>query len=163
VPPPSQGALPALEEYDDDDGAAADASADAGANMSDLVNPYGVPAWGYMPYAMFGGYPGHVFPYGHPYGYPMGADAAQAQSQSEGASTPSDWKPPLPALGYGAPLGFLHSFHVETRDMGTVTPDFRTFTKIGYEGRLSVVSESKVHTSGVQRYLVQFTWRSKPG
>ncbi|CAE8621811.1 unnamed protein product, partial [Polarella glacialis] len=28
---------------------------------------------------------------------------------------------------------------------------------VGYEGRLSVVSESRVHNDGIQRYLVQFT------
>merc|ERR1712190_2803 len=53
--------------------------------------------------------------------------------------------------------GFLHSFHQETLDMGQVNPDFRMFTKVGYEGRLSVVSESQVHTNGCHRYLVQFT------
>ncbi|CAE7028254.1 unnamed protein product [Symbiodinium sp. CCMP2592] len=41
--------------------------------------------------------------------------------------------------------------------MGIVQPDFRQFTKVGYEGRLSVVSESQVHQDGLQRYLVQFT------
>lgn len=42
--------------------------------------------------------------------------------------------------------------------MGHVSPDFRSFCKVGYEGRLSVVSESKVHddSEGVLRYLVQF-------
>ena len=54
--------------------------------------------------------------------------------------------------------------------MGIVQPDFRQFTKagvlpgdhrgfhasqVGYEGRLSVVSESQVHQDGLQRYLVQ--------
>merc|ERR1719181_1233315 len=41
--------------------------------------------------------------------------------------------------------------------MGTVSQDFRTFSKVGYEGRLSVVSESRVHADGVQRFLVQFS------
>jgi len=41
--------------------------------------------------------------------------------------------------------------------MGTVTPDFRSFTKVGFEGRLSVVSEREVHHGGVHRYLVQFS------
>ncbi|OLQ07836.1 hypothetical protein AK812_SmicGene8705 [Symbiodinium microadriaticum] len=45
----------------------------------------------------------------------------------------------------------------ETKGMGIVQPDFRQFTKVGYEGRLSVVSESQVHQDGLQRYLVQFT------
>lgn len=63
----------------------------------------------------------------------------------------------LPPLGLGAPIGLLHDFHQETRNMGAVMPDFRQFTKVGYEGRLSVISESRVHTDGVHRYLVQFT------
>merc|ERR1719440_928997 len=62
----------------------------------------------------------------------------------------------MPDLGSGPPLGIQHSFHQETRNMGNVSPDFRHFTKVGYEGRLSVVSESRVHDDGVQRYLVQF-------
>lgn len=41
--------------------------------------------------------------------------------------------------------------------MGKATADFRQFTKVGFEGRLSVVSESQVHEGGLQRYLVQFT------
>eukprot|EP00438_Fugacium_kawagutii_P009148 Skav206189 [mRNA] locus=scaffold1844:147390:148169:- [translate_table: standard] len=53
--------------------------------------------------------------------------------------------------------GSKHSFHQETKGMGLVRPDFRQFTKVGYEGRLSVVSESQVHQDGLQRYLVQFT------
>merc|ERR1719162_2099410 len=64
----------------------------------------------------------------------------------------------MPPLGTGPPLGCLHNFHQETRNMGAVSPDFRHFTKVGYEGRLSVVSESKVHEDkeGVLRYLIQF-------
>uniref|UniRef100_A0A7S2VH73 Uncharacterized protein n=1 Tax=Zooxanthella nutricula TaxID=1333877 RepID=A0A7S2VH73_9DINO len=80
------------------------------------------------------------------------------------ASAPSDWPGHAgggladpPALGTGPPLGMLHAFHPETREMGIVAPDFRTFSKVGYEGRLSVVSEKEVHTDGVQRYLVQFS------
>lgn len=53
--------------------------------------------------------------------------------------------------------GTKHTFHQETKGMGMVRPDFRQFTKVGYEGRLSVVSESQVHQDGLQRYLVQFT------
>jgi len=52
--------------------------------------------------------------------------------------------------------GFVHSFHREVHAMGSVSEDFRRFTKEGYEGRLSVVSESRVHDGGVHRYLVQF-------
>lgn len=64
--------------------------------------------------------------------------------------------PSVPPLGSGPPIGCRHSFHQETRNMGHVDPAFRHFTKVGYEGRLSVVSESQVHDDGVQRYLVQF-------
>jgi len=60
-------------------------------------------------------------------------------------------------LCIGPPVGRRHSFHQETKGMGIVQPDFRQFTKVGYEGRLSVVSESQVHQDGLQRYLVQFT------
>jgi len=63
----------------------------------------------------------------------------------------------VPELGEGPPLGSRHRFHQETKDMGIVSPDFRQFTKVGYEGRLSVVSESRVHNEGKHRYLVQFT------
>lgn len=58
----------------------------------------------------------------------------------------------------GAPFGMLHSFHKETRGFGTVSPDFRIFTKgQDYEGRLSVLSGSSVQKGGVHRYLMQFT------
>jgi len=63
---------------------------------------------------------------------------------------------PQPSMGRIPPFGNLHSFHPETRDMGEASADMRCFTKVGYEGRLSVVSESRVHNGGVQRYLVQF-------
>jgi len=62
-----------------------------------------------------------------------------------------------PALGFGLPVGALHRFHEEACNMGQVSPDFRSFTKLGYEGRLSVVAESQIHLDGVHRYLVQFT------
>jgi len=82
----------------------------------------------------------------------------QGYAAFQQASAPSDWRPPeLPELGSGAPIGVLHSFHQEARDMGQVNNDFRMFTKVGFEGRLSVVSESRVHTDGLHRYLVQFS------
>jgi len=87
-------------------------------------------------------------------------DAAAAAAKAQEAAIAA-WQaamfPPPPPLGQGPPIGMLHSFHQETRDMGVVTPDFRQFTKVGYEGRLSVVSEREVHTDGKHRYLVQFT------
>jgi hypothetical protein len=92
--------------------------------------------------------------------YPMGGyDANQMLQAAEAGreeSAPSDWRPALPALGTGPCLGYSHHFHQETRNMGTISEDYRQFTKVGYEGRLSVVSESQVHDNGMQRYLVQF-------
>lgn len=55
------------------------------------------------------------------------------------------------------PVGLLHRFHQETNEMGVISPDFRTFTKMGYEGRLTLVTEAAVHSNGVHRYLVQFS------
>mmetsp|Transcript_31257 Transcript_31257/g.57188 ORF Transcript_31257/g.57188 Transcript_31257/m.57188 type:complete len:476 (-) Transcript_31257:71-1498(-) len=56
------------------------------------------------------------------------------------------------------PVGTLHRFHKESTGFGTVSEDFRVFTKSHtYEGRLSVLSESEVHRGGIHRYLVQFT------
>lgn len=109
-------------------------------------------AWGFPnPYDMYGGY-GAMYPFPP---YPQAVDeAAGTAVAAQEDSAPSDWHPP--ALGSGPPVGALHSFHQETRDMGQVSADFRTFTKVGYEGRLSVVSESRVHTDGMHRYLVQF-------
>jgi len=54
-------------------------------------------------------------------------------------------------------MGREHSFHPEVSKMGSVRDDFREFRKEGFEGRLSVVSESRVHTRGCHRFLVQFT------
>merc|ERR1712008_340514 len=62
----------------------------------------------------------------------------------------------LPTMGSGLPFGTLHSFHEEVSNMGQVSPNFRLFTKVGYEGRLSVLAESQIHVDGVHRYLVQF-------
>merc|ERR1719161_2436830 len=72
------------------------------------------------------------------------------------SSAPSAFSPP-PPLGEAPAVGMLHYFHNECRTMGQVDPNFRSFSKAGYEGRLSVVSESQVRDKGVQRYLVQFT------
>jgi len=115
------------------------------------ANPYmaGMPGMPFMmpgmPYMMPGMYdPSWMYQMPAAKGVGKGNDAkGQAQAQ-------------VPALGAGPPLGYTHSFHQETRNMGNISPDFRQFTKIGYEGRLSVVTESQVHTDGVQRYLVQF-------
>jgi len=67
--------------------------------------------------------------------------------------------PELPQLGQDLPWGVQHTFHQEVEDMGAVAEGHRQFTKVGYEGRLSLVSESEVHHAegGIQRYLVQFS------
>lgn len=128
----------------------------------------GLSPWVYAPqYTMFNGF-GNVYPpfaFDRAAGMAVGAAACAVAppplraEEGHEESVPSDWRRPAqtPALPAGPPIGMLHSFHQETRDMGAVTPDFRQFTKVGYEGRLSVVSESQVHTDGVHRYLVQFT------
>lgn len=54
-------------------------------------------------------------------------------------------------------FGKLHHFHVETRGTGELSGDCRTFTKKEYQGRLSVITEAEVHSSGVTRHVVQFT------
>eukprot|EP00434_Breviolum_minutum_P031333 symbB.v1.2.027706.t1/scaffold2863.1/size68590/9 len=76
------------------------------------------------------------------------ASAASGRNTEEAEKMPSN---------VSLPLGNKHSFHQETKGMGMVRPDFRQFTKVGYEGRLSVVSESQVHQDGLHRYVVQFT------
>jgi len=146
------------------------AAGPGGVMMSGCGYPAMMAPWGYMtPYGMPGWehYPAGMFP---TVGYHMpgasGATAALPPSAQQEAdpeeSAPSDESarlsapPAVPPLGAGPPVGVLHSFHKETRNMGTVSADFRQFTKVGYEGRLSVVSESRVHTDGVHRYLVQF-------
>eukprot|EP00434_Breviolum_minutum_P010457 symbB.v1.2.009222.t1/scaffold582.1/size184522/8 len=57
----------------------------------------------------------------------------------------------------GPQFSFHHRFHPETAKMGLVSPDQRTFTKEQYMGRLSVITEDRVHREGsVNRYAVQF-------
>merc|ERR1719174_3688822 len=88
---------------------------------------------------------------------PMPPTAGQHKgSKSSESSAASSFMPPLPELGVAPPMGYNHRFHNECRNMGRVSPDFRQFSKEGYEGRLSLVSENQVHDKGVQRYLVQF-------
>lgn len=55
------------------------------------------------------------------------------------------------------PLGSLHQFHPKCASTGYLSDDRRTFTKRTSAGRLSIISESEVHYSGVLRYAVQFT------
>mmetsp|Transcript_18 Transcript_18/g.43 ORF Transcript_18/g.43 Transcript_18/m.43 type:complete len:730 (+) Transcript_18:45-2234(+) len=73
--------------------------------------------------------------------------------QMAGAESSSCSSGPSASLTFGS----LHSFHSEFSTMGQLRSDARQFTKQAYEGRLSVISESQVHTGGVHRYLVQFS------
>lgn len=110
-------------------------------------NPYGMPTWDSM------------MPFGLEHTIEGGEEMAndgQQDSLPSALRETSELDAMLPPLGEGPPIGNLHSFHQETKDMGIVTHDFRQFTKVGYEGRLSVVSESRVHNDAT-RYLVQFT------
>jgi len=61
------------------------------------------------------------------------------------------------ASSWAAPFGNEHRFHSEVSTMGSVRDNFRSFTKVGFEGRLSVVSESQVKTGGFHRFCVQFS------
>lgn len=65
--------------------------------------------------------------------------------------------PPQAASCMRPSFGNLHHFHVESRGTGELSGDCRTFTKKEYQGRLSVITEAEVHTSGVTRHVVQFT------
>jgi len=135
--------------------ALANASVDGAAGAPAYVGggmpgfPHGM-MWPYMPAMMPGMFdPSLMYQMQQPGKGAAGSDGHEASASSELSYRP-------PALGTGPPLGYTHSFHQETRGMGNVSHDFRQFTKVGYEGRLSVVSESQVHDDGVQRYLVQF-------
>jgi hypothetical protein len=54
-------------------------------------------------------------------------------------------------------FGQLHHFHDEALSSGVLSDDRREFTKTKYMGRLSVITEDKVRTSGLHKYVVQFT------
>jgi hypothetical protein len=58
--------------------------------------------------------------------------------------------PDLPPIGD-------HRWHDESSSMGTLTVGMKEFTKVEYDGRLSMVTESLVHREGTQRYLVYIT------
>ncbi|CAE8663989.1 unnamed protein product, partial [Polarella glacialis] len=56
------------------------------------------------------------------------------------------------------PFGHTHRFHAKAAAMGMLSKDYRSFTKKQHKGgRLSIISESRVHFGGVMRYAVQFT------
>lgn len=54
-------------------------------------------------------------------------------------------------------MGTTHRFHQKNSNMGMLSSDARTFTKKYNKGRLSIVSENKVHFQGTVRYSLQFT------
>lgn len=47
-----------------------------------------------------------------------------------------------------------HYWHGESSSMGKLSANMKEFTKLEYDGRLSMVTESVVHKSGAHRYLV---------
>lgn len=57
----------------------------------------------------------------------------------------------------GPTFGNLHHFHLESRGTGELSEDCRTFTKKEYQGRLSVITEAEMHSSGITRHVIQFT------
>jgi len=61
------------------------------------------------------------------------------------------------SAGSELPFGAQHRFHDETSAMGWLSADARHYTKMGYEGHLSIVTENRVHSAGLLRYAVQFT------
>lgn len=63
------------------------------------------------------------------------------------------WQPTTPV---GIPFGTKHRFHDETTKMGSLSEDYREFTKRAFKDRLSLVTESDIHTQGVLRYALQF-------
>lgn len=57
----------------------------------------------------------------------------------------------------GHAFGNEHHFHLESRGTGELSEDCRTFTKKEYQGRLSVITEAEMHSSGITRHVIQFT------
>ncbi|CAK8989475.1 Uncharacterized protein SCF082_LOCUS1826, partial [Durusdinium trenchii] len=57
----------------------------------------------------------------------------------------------------GPAFGCAHRFHPKNSSMGVLSADARSFTKRYNKGRLSIISENKVHFKGTVRYAVQFT------
>jgi len=68
-----------------------------------------------------------------------------------------DWQSDADLWPSERPFGNLHTLHPEAKHMGLVSADMRQFTKEEFDGRLSIVTESEVHTGGTMRYAVQFT------
>eukprot|EP00929_Paragymnodinium_shiwhaense_P045199 TRINITY_DN23120_c0_g1_i1.p1 TRINITY_DN23120_c0_g1~~TRINITY_DN23120_c0_g1_i1.p1 ORF type:complete len:882 (+),score=182.91 TRINITY_DN23120_c0_g1_i1:152-2797(+) len=82
-------------------------------------------------------------------------DGAGGDGEEGGVVVEGDQVPPItPSV---PSFASEHLFHKEVATMGTVSDDYRKFTKTAYEGRLSIITESQVHTGGTHRFLVQFT------
>jgi hypothetical protein len=64
--------------------------------------------------------------------------------------------PPVPIVPVMAPLPAIgdHRWHEESASMGTLSVGRKEFTKLEFDGRLSMVTESVVHRTGIVRYLV---------
>lgn len=56
-----------------------------------------------------------------------------------------------------SPVSDFHHLHLETLKMGFLSEDKRQFTKHESNGRLSLITEDTVHTSGQLRYSIRFT------
>ncbi|CAK0797006.1 unnamed protein product [Prorocentrum cordatum] len=79
--------------------------------------------------------------------------AAQRASRPRGGGVVTARAQPF---SQGPAFGRLHKLHRDAQDSGTVNEDSRTFTKQSYNGRLSVITEDQVHSSGVLRYAITF-------
>lgn len=79
---------------------------------------------------------------------PMVMSTGQSDAMAMGAMAPEPT---------GPQMGKTHRFHQKNSNMGTLSPDARTFTKKYNKGRLSIVSENKVHFQGTVRYSLRFT------
>jgi len=82
------------------------------------------------------------------------ADVDSAACQESAAFPLPAWQPAQPQ---GPPFGDQHRFHEETETMGILSEDRRSFTKVHYKDRLSLVTESEIHSRGVLRYAMQFS------
>eukprot|EP00434_Breviolum_minutum_P027581 symbB.v1.2.024393.t1/scaffold2269.1/size83792/5 len=88
----------------------------------------------------------------------QGPQGAQGTQGANGASQLMPWKDQaVENARQGPPMGTAHRFHQKNSNMGVLSSDARTFTKKYNKGRLSIVSENKVHFQGNVRYALQFT------
>ncbi|CAK8985904.1 unnamed protein product [Durusdinium trenchii] len=102
-----------------------------------------------------------------PYGMPMGMGmlpVVMSPTQRQGMVQPmpsivaTATEPDMSQPNADSPpMGMAHRFHQKNSSMGALSSDARTFTKKYNKGRLSIVSENKVHFQGTVHYSVQFT------